>query len=595
MYGITETTVHVTYRPIGRAETAGAGSVIGEAIPDLGLYVLDAASQPSPVGVPGEIHVGGAGLALGYLGRPELTAERFVPNPYGGPGSRLYRSGDLARRLADGDLEYLGRIDHQVKIRGFRIELGEIESALAAHPAVREAVVLAREDGGRHEERRLVAYVVPEGVAPSLSELREALAAGLPEYMLPSALVALDSFPLTANGKVDRRALPAPGMERAAGSERSFVAPATGLERFLAGFWQEVLGIPEVGVHDDFFALGGSSITGAVLISRLQEALGEIVHVMVIFNAPTIAEMAAVLVDQHAAAVERALGPGALVDRRPEAGGLPIPAVLVGLQPGGSQPPLFLVHPLSGELFLYRHLVAALGADQPVYGFQAVGFATDEEPLATVEAMAAVYVDALLSFQPRGPYLLAGSSLGGLIAFEMARALRSQGREVGFLALLDSPDPARFARDAEDAEGQAELSILQHVAQGGPGVSIEHLSALVPEERLRFILDHGRAAGILAASFGLPELRRLVRVVRANRSAVRAYEPRPFDTGLFYVKAAEGLGDDAVWAGLALGGAEVLEVPGSHLSMHFPPHAETLAARLRECVARERMGKNRES
>jgi thioesterase domain-containing protein len=166
---------------------------------------------------------------------------------------------------------------------------------------------------------------------------------------------------------------------------------------------------------------------------------------------------------------------------------------------------------------------------------------------------------------------------------------------VGFLALLDSPDPARFARDAEDAEGQAELSILQHVAQGGPGVSIEHLSALVPEERLRFILDHGRAAGILAASFGLPELRRLVRVVRANRSAVRAYEPRPFDTGLFYVKAAEGLGDDAVWAGLALGGAEVLEVPGSHLSMHFPPHAETLAARLRECVARERMGKNRES
>jgi amino acid adenylation domain-containing protein len=593
MYGITETTVHVTYRPIGREDVAGAGSVIGQAIPDLGLYVLDAFAQPSPVGVPGEIHVGGAGLALGYLGRPELTAERFVPNPYGGPGSRLYRSGDLARHLADGDLEYLGRIDHQVKIRGFRIELGEIESALAAHPAVREAAVMARAEGAHAEERRLVAYVVPEGAAPSLTELREALAAGLPEYMLPSALVVLESLPLTGNGKVDRRALPAPAAAGPAGRERSFVPPATDLERFLAGFWQEILGVPEIGLRDDFFALGGSSITGAVLISRLQEALGEIIGVMVIFNSPTIAEMSAYLIDQHPAAVTRSLGPRPVGEG--EENGLPIPAVLVGLQPGGTQPPLFLVHPLSGELFLYRHLVAALGPDQPVYGFQAVGFAADEAPLATVEEMAAVYVGALRSFQPQGPYQLAGSSLGGLIAFEMARQLRSQGREVAFLALLDSPDPARFLRQEEDADGQAELSILQHVAQGAPGVSIEQLSVLHPEQRLRLILDQGRAAGILATSFGLPELRRLVRVVRANRAAVRAYEPRPFETHLFYVRAAEGLGDDAVWAGLALGGSEVLEVPGSHLSMHFPPHAEILAARLRECVAQERTGKNRES
>ncbi|HTG36439.1 MAG TPA: non-ribosomal peptide synthase/polyketide synthase [Thermoanaerobaculia bacterium] len=904
MYGITETTVHVTYRPVGWTEVAGAGSVIGRPIPDLGLYVLDAAAQPLPAGVPGEIHVGGAGLALGYLGRPELTAERFVPDPYGEPGSRLYRSGDLARFLADGDLEYLGRIDHQVKIRGFRIELGEIESALAAHPAVREAVVLAREDGA---ERRLVAYVVPAGAAaPGLAELREALAATLPEYMLPSSLVALDRMPLTANGKVDRRALPAPG---AAGSvlEASYVAPANDLERFLAILWQEVLKVSQVGVHDDFFAVGGSSITGAVLVSRLQEKLREIVHVVVIFDHPTIAEMSAYLIDQHPEGVARLFGRGALgssggraaavaaagdaelaelrslirplaplaqaparnpkavfvlspprsgstlmrvmlgghprlfsppelellsfntlqerraafsgrdafwlegviravmeirgcgaeeaealvagceregltalefygrlqewlgdrilVDktpsyaldpavlrraeegfeepryihlirhplgmihsfeeakldqlffryehpfsrrqlaeliwresheniveflggvpagrqhwvrfedllREPEAilrgiceflgleyhpdmaepykrksarmtdgvhaesrmlgdvkfhqyqgvearvaerwreshalesldGGTrdlaarlgydvkpeepgerwsPIPSVLVGLQPGGSEPPLFLVHPLSGELFLYRQVVAALGPEQPVYGLQAVGFAADEEPLTTVEEMAAVYVNALLSFQPQGPYLLAGSSLGGLIAFEMARKLRSLQREVAFLALLDAPDPARFARQQGDAEGDAELSILQHVAQGAPGVSLGDLRALAPEERLRLILDHGRRAGTLAGSFGLPELRRLVRVVHANRQAVRAYEPQPFDTSLFYIRAEEGLGDDAVWAGLALGGAEVHEAPGNHLSMHFPPHAETLAARLRSCI-----------
>jgi thioesterase domain-containing protein len=190
-------------------------------------------------------------------------------------------------------------------------------------------------------------------------------------------------------------------------------------------------------------------------------------------------------------------------------------------------------------------------------------------------------VNALLSFQPRGPYLLAGSSLGGLIAFEMSRRLRALGREVDFLALLDAPDPARFLRQP-DADGDAELSILQHVSQDAPTVSLEDLRALAPEARLQLILDQGRDT--LAASFGLPELRRLVRVVRANRAAVRAYEPQPFETRLVYVRAAAGLGDDATWARLALGGAEVLEAPGNHLSMHFPPHAETLGARLRECV-----------
>ncbi len=900
MYGITETTVHVTYRPIGWREARGSGSVVGGPIPDLGLYVLDAHAQPVPVGVPGEIHVGGAGLALGYLGRPELTAERFVPNPYGQPGSRLYRSGDLARRLAGGDLEYLGRIDHQVKVRGFRIELGEIESALASHRSVREAVVLAREDGA---ERRLVAYVVPEGAAPALAELRESLAGALPEYMLPSALVVLDRMPLTANGKVDRRALPAPEASPA-GLEASYVAPGNDLERFLADLWQEVLKVPQAGVHDDFFALGGSSISGAVLVSRLQEKLREIVQVVVIFDYPTIAEMSAYLIDQHPKAVERLFGLGSgrrreaeavaggaelaelrrlirplaplarapraknppavfvlspprsgstlmrvmlgghprlfsppelellsfntlrerraafsgrdafwlegvvrgvmeirgcgpaeaealveeaeredltalefygrmqewlggriLVDKTPSyaldpailrraeegfeepryihlirhplgmvhsfeeakldqlffrhphpfsrrqlaeliwrasheniveflrgvpagrqhwvrfedllrepeetlreicaflgldyhpdmaepykarsarmtdgvhaesrmlgdvkfhqykgvesgvaerwreslrlsslgagtrdlAAGLgydvtpeeeswsPIPSVLVGLQPGGAKPPLFLIHPLSGELLMYRHLVAALGPDQPVYGFQALGFTADEEPLASVEEMAALYVDALLSFQPQGPYLLAGSSLGGLIAFEMARKLRSLQREVAFLGLLDAPDPARFPRQQDDGEGDAELTLLQYVTRGNPPVSLDRLRELDPEERLALILEQGRREGTLAASLGLPELRRLVRVVRANRRAVRAYEPQPFDISLVYVRAAGGLGDDPAWAGLALGVAEVHEVPGSHLSMHFPPYTGELAAALRAAIER---------
>ncbi|HEX3554233.1 MAG TPA: amino acid adenylation domain-containing protein, partial [Thermoanaerobaculia bacterium] len=303
MYGITETTVHVTWREVGWEDVGRAVSAVGCPIPDLGVYLLDPALQPVPVGVPGEIHVGGAGLALGYLGRPELTAERFVPNPFGESGSRLYRSGDLARRLPDGDLEYLGRIDHQVKIRGFRIELEEIESALVHHAAVREAVVLAVDD----PDRRLVAWVVPaEGEAPSLSDLRSFLAQSLPDYMLPSALVLLDSLPLTANGKVDRRALPAPEAQRS--DEDGVIAPRTPLEAFVAGLWQEVLKLERIGVRDDFFDLGGNSISGAVLINRLQQELSEIVQVVVIFDHPTVESLAAYLAAEHPSAVVRRLG-----------------------------------------------------------------------------------------------------------------------------------------------------------------------------------------------------------------------------------------------------------------------------------------------
>ncbi len=300
MYGITETTIHVTYRPVRRNEVA-AGSLLGVPIPDLTLYVVDRDLDAQPIGVPGEIAVGGQGVARGYLGRPELTAQRFVPDPWGAPGARLYRSGDLALRLPDGDLEYLGRIDHQVKIRGYRIELGEIEAALARHPAVREAVVGTHP--GPAGETRLVAWVAadPE-MAPSLPELRAFLAATLPEPMLPSALVVLDRLPLTANGKLDRRALPEP-TDGPAG-KTAHEPPATRLEQLVAGAFRDVLGLTgdrEIGRHEDFFTLGGSSLTGAVLANRLQRELGETVPVALIFDASTPAALAALLEEQEPA------------------------------------------------------------------------------------------------------------------------------------------------------------------------------------------------------------------------------------------------------------------------------------------------------
>ena len=290
MYGITETTVHVTYRPLTLADAcSGAGSVIGEPIPDLTLYVLDPAQQLAPIGVAGELYVGGPGLARGYLNRPELTAERFIADPFSDEsGARLYRSGDLARRTSDGELEYLGRIDHQVKLRGFRVELGEIESALCQYPGVREATVLVRED--TPGDQRLVAYVVSvNGFEPS--EARKHLLGRLPEYMAPSAYVRLDALPLTPNGKVDRRALPAPAKDRA--DEESYVAPRTPTEELLAALWAGVLDIDRVGTHENFFELGGHSLLATQVMSRIREAFHADLPLRALFEHPTVAGLAA--------------------------------------------------------------------------------------------------------------------------------------------------------------------------------------------------------------------------------------------------------------------------------------------------------------
>ncbi|HVR96499.1 MAG TPA: amino acid adenylation domain-containing protein, partial [Thermoanaerobaculia bacterium] len=288
MYGITETTVHVTYRPLRVADTRGERrSVIGVPIPDLSHYVLDRAQQPAPIGVPGELVVGGAGLARGYLDRPELTAARFVPDPVSGrAGARLYRSGDLGRFLPTGEVEYLGRIDHQVKIRGFRIELGEIEAVLASHPGVRECAVLVREDVPG--SRLLVAYLAGEGL-PAAGELRAFAGQRLPDYMVPSFFVALPAFPLTPSGKLDRRALPEPERSRAPESEE---APLDLVEELLAGIWAEVLGLDRVGIDEDFFALGGHSLLATQVVSRVRTALGAELPLRQLFESPTVAGLA---------------------------------------------------------------------------------------------------------------------------------------------------------------------------------------------------------------------------------------------------------------------------------------------------------------
>ena len=292
MYGITETTVHVTYQPIARAQLDTGGSNIGRPLADLTVYLVDEHGRRVPTGGVGEMWVGGAGVARGYLNRPELTAQRFIANPFE-PGSagRLYTSGDLARERPDGTLDYLGRRDHQVKLRGFRIELSEIESVLARHEAVRECAVLARAEDGA--DPRLTGYVVARtGVAPAVEELRAHLARSLPDYMVPGAFVFLDAFPLTLNGKLDRAALPAPGADRAH-LAAAFAAPQNGLETMLARLWKAALRRDRVGIDDNFFDSGGDSLLLTALQRELERELGRAVPVTDLFQFPTIRTLAA--------------------------------------------------------------------------------------------------------------------------------------------------------------------------------------------------------------------------------------------------------------------------------------------------------------
>ncbi|WP_405858825.1 amino acid adenylation domain-containing protein [Streptomyces sp. NBC_00090] len=329
MYGITETTVHTTYHRIEEADCEPlAGNRVGHPLSDLSVYLLDGSGNPAPIGVPGEIHVGGPGVARGYLGRPELTAERFVPDPFGPPGARLYRSGDAARRLPDGSLEFIGRIDDQVKIRGYRVELGEIAHALLEHPGVGEAVVRVRTDSG---EKQLVGYLVEQapGSLPDPGELRTLLRRTLPEYMLPAAFVPLDRIPLTVNGKLDHRALPAPDTTTLRGA-RAYTAPRTPVEERVAAVWTEVLGVDRVGVEDSFFDLGGDSIRAIALVGALRAA-GYDVSVRDVFDFRTVARLCESITGRPALAPgTETVEPFALIDAADRAA---VPAGIVDAYP----------------------------------------------------------------------------------------------------------------------------------------------------------------------------------------------------------------------------------------------------------------------
>jgi amino acid adenylation domain-containing protein len=591
-YGPTETTIYTTlhvcsgdYRkepPIGRP-VGGARA-----------YVLDFHGQPAPVGVPGALWIGGAGLARGYLNRPELTAERFAPDAFGvepGGGERLYRTGDLARWNADGELEFLGRIDRQVKIRGLRIELGEIEAALGSHPRLREYAVLVREDsrGGK----RLVAFAVPSPVEPdenlpplAVQDLREHLRGRLPDYMVPGSFTFLEALPRTPTDKIDRDALLRldPAADEHVGEGR--VEPRDVVELELVRIWQEVLGVPRVGVRDNFFEAGGHSLLAVRLMAQIRQRFGRELPLSILFQGGTIEQMAARL--RNGEPAER-------------------PSSLVPIQPAGSRPALFCVHPAGGDVLCFAALARHLGPDQPFYGFQSRGLTGAEPPLTRIEDMAALYLEEMRRAQPQGPYRLGGWSLGGVVAFEMARQLREQGEDVALLVILDSvPDLT-----AEAAGFQSDIDFLLDMAAyveslwgRSLGLTGADLESLDSEAQLGVFAERLRGADFLPPGAGVEQLARILRVYKANANAAGFYEPRPYPGGLTLIRAADmppvqdlGPGNplsepDLGWSRVVQGPVEVLPVPGRHLTILAEPYVEGLARELEECLSRALLSGN---
>jgi thioesterase domain-containing protein/acyl carrier protein len=546
---------------------------LGTGIKDVQLLVLNAARQLCGIGEAGEIHFRSPHLAKGYLGDETLTNERFILNPFtNASGDRLYRTGDLGRYLLDGNVEHLGRVDRQVKIRGFRIEPGEIEAVLTQHPDVRETAVIARQN--ESGETNLVAYVVPVRASGiGTTSLREYLSEKLPAYMIPAAFVLMEALPLTPNRKLDRHALPAPDqVHRERASE--YTAPRSPIEETLEEIWKEVLAVEQVGVDDNFFELGGHSLMAVRLFAVMEKRFGKRLPLATLFQAPTVAQLAAILQRDCA----------------------PSWSSLVPIQPLGSRQPFFCVHAVGGNVLEYYDLALRLGKDQPFYGLQSRGLGGEQPPHTRIEEMAAHYIKEMREFQPTGPYLIGGRSLGGIIAFEMACQLSAQGQKVGLLALLDSY-PVGYAKLSPDA-GALRREAGRIVRRIGSHVS--NLRGLSLHEKLLYLIDKAQYGPIKIKSRAWQTIyrsyqkagRALPRALRDvqefNWLAARNYVPDLYDgkVTLFWASKDLRASFDLVagWRVLAKGGMEVHEIPGTHLDIIKEPHVSELAAKLRSCL-----------
>ena len=539
-YGPTEASVIVSAYEPDPSQPFPDNLPIGRPIANVRLYVLDSELQPVAVGEPGELHIGGPGVARGYLNHPELTDAKFIADPFSRDGdARLYKTGDMVRYLPDGNIEFQGRIDFQVKIRGFRIELGEIEAALEKHPGVAQAVVTAREVNG---EKRLTGYIVALPDAATTTELRRHLKSSLPEYMVPADFVFLKSFPLTPNGKVDRRALPAPEPSEAVAAE-GFVAAHDDFESRMVSLWEQVLGKRPIGVRDNFFELGGHSLLAVRLTSRIEKQFGKKLTITALIQAPTVESLVSLLRENNSSW-----------------------SPLVPLQTGGRKPIFFFVHGLGGTVMRFHELAQHMVPDQPFFCFQAQGMDGKLPCLNSVEDMASLYLEHLRAAQPEGPYFLGGYSFGGLVALEMARRLVSAQEEVRALTLVDTylPTPTK---------GQSLLGKFF-------ALSREQKLAYLKKRSTRYARGIKRRIDAISLPQSIKDVREGCAV------AEQKYQPQVYSGRVVLFRASEkalrGLDDPQEgWRKYAADGVEVHEIDGDHGNILNEPQVKQLAAEIR--------------
>ncbi|MEO5782430.1 MAG: amino acid adenylation domain-containing protein [Ginsengibacter sp.] len=561
-YGPTEATVGCSvysFTTLSDTEELKNNIPIGRPIGNTQVYIVDELTQLLPIGVVGEICIGGAGIARGYLNRPKLTAEKFIQNPFDkGPGSKLYRTGDLGKWQANGHIEYHGRKDDQVKIRGYRIELGEIESALRQHPSVQQVVVIVREDSPN--DKRLAAYVVPsKDNIPAISDLQLFLTKKLPEYMLPSAFVFLKSMPLTTNGKVDRTALPAPDHQRQE-LKKTLIAPRSSTEITLKKIWEECLKVHPIGMQDNFFELGGHSIQAVQIFSKIRKTFSRKFPLATLFQAPTIEQLAI------------------LVTGKKNSNSY---SSLVAIQPCGSKNPLFCMHAGAGTVLLYQSLSQHLGMDQPVYGLQAKGLNGNEPPQTCVEDMATHSIKHIRNVQQQGPYFLAGYCFGGILAFEIAQQLIRQGQTVALLVNFNGVSPTYVH--------PSHLSIIEEEGDLEENTNLpktikyywKKFIFLTTREKIlypfkfliRKLLTYNQQYKIrkffysyyISRNRPLPEALRKYYFFENNGAIARAYKPQPFPGKMIILRSPKIYPDPSLgWDGLVTGDIETCDISGEH-------------------------------
>ncbi|GCE62618.1 non-ribosomal peptide synthetase [Microcystis aeruginosa] len=515
-YGPTEATVTAT---LSLCQANGQKPNIGKPLDNIRVYILDENQQILPTGIPGELCIAGVCLARGYLNRPDLTAEKFIEVNLLGRNERIYKTGDLATWQTDGNIEYLGRIDNQVKIRGFRIELGEIEAVLSQCPDVQNTAVIVRED--TPGDKRLVAYVVLTSDSQiTTSELRQFLANQLPAYLVPNTFVILDDLPLTPNGKCDRRSLPIPDDQTRKNIPK--IGPRNLVELQLAQIWSEILGINNIGIQENFFELGGHSLLAVSLINRIEQKLDKRLPLTSLFQNGTIASLAQLLAQETTQ---------------------PASSPLIAIQSQGDKTPFFAVHPIGGNVLCYADLARNLGTKQPFYGLQSLGLSELEKTVASIEEMAMIYIEAIQTVQASGPYYLGGWSMGGVIAFEIAQQLLTQGQEVALLALIDSYSPSllnsvnreKNSANSLTEEFNEDLNIaysfirdLASIFNQEISFSGSELAHFTSDELLDKFITWSQETNLLPSDFGKQQIKNWFKVFQINHQALSSYSPKTY-------------------------------------------------------------------